>query len=290
MATEVEKSIEVNVPVRVAYDQWTQFEEFPQFMSGVAEVTQLDDRRLHWVAEIAGVRREWDAEILEQTPDSKVAWAATSGATNAGAVHFTPLQAGRTLVRLRVEYEPLGLVEAVGDKLNAVERQVEADLQKFKTFIERRGTETGAWRGSVNDAGSVGTPDVEDAVETPAATEPDDYVTAPASAPAATTTTTTQLPESSDTATSIADETGSVGAAAAAAGLGVMGTVGGVRATGAAAGSDLGYGTVADNSDLEIRDTTDRGGAGDAVEAVSQGELSPPARDDAYDAPDQPGA
>ena len=149
MATQVEKSIEVAVPVSTAYNQWTQFEEFPQFMGGVREVRQLDERQLHWVAEIAGVRREWDAEIIEQVPDQKVAWAATEGATNAGAVFFTPLGHDRTTVRLHLEYEPEGLVEQVGDKLNIVERQAEADLERFKSFIESRGVETGAWRGDV---------------------------------------------------------------------------------------------------------------------------------------------
>ncbi|MDQ1710390.1 MAG: hypothetical protein QOG49_1775 [Frankiaceae bacterium] len=161
MTTKVEKSIEVDVPVRTAYDQWTQFEEFPEFMGGVKEVKQLGDQRLHWVAQIAGVKREWDANILEQVPDQKVAWAATSGATNAGAVYFTPIGAGRTAVRLVLEYEPEGVVENVGDKLGIVEKQAEADLERFKKFIEKRGTETGAWRGSV--PGAVGTPTVEDA-------------------------------------------------------------------------------------------------------------------------------
>src|SRR4028118_502718 len=94
MTTKVEKSIQVDVPVRTAYDQWTQFEDFPHFMGGVKQVRQLDDRRLHWVAEIAGVRREWEASVLEQVPDQKVAWAATAGATNAGAVRFVPAGAG----------------------------------------------------------------------------------------------------------------------------------------------------------------------------------------------------
>src|SRR5215208_7041699 len=106
MTTKVEKSVEVSVPVSTAYNQWTQFEEFPQFMGGVSEVKQLDDRRLHWVAEIAGVKREWDAEILEQVPDQKVAWAATQGATNAGAVYFQEISPDRTAVRLSLEYEP----------------------------------------------------------------------------------------------------------------------------------------------------------------------------------------
>lgn len=163
MTTKVEKSIEVDVPVRTAYNQWTQFEEFPAFMGGVQEVRQTGDTTLHWVAEIAGVKREWDAVILEQVPDRKVAWAATSGATNAGAVHFAPTGADHTTVTLSLEYEPEGLVENVGDKLNIVERRAEADLEKFKSYIEKRGMETGAWRGTVNEGRGVGTPGVEEA-------------------------------------------------------------------------------------------------------------------------------
>src|SRR4051794_11127373 len=161
VATQVEKSVEVDVPVNTAYNQWTQFEEFPQFMGGVDEVRQVSASLTHWVAQIAGVRREWDAAILEQVPDSKVAWAATTGATNAGAVYFQSLGPARTLVRLQLEYEPEGLVEKVGDFLNVVSRQAEGDLERFKTFIEGRGTATGGWRGAVNEAGTVGSPGVE---------------------------------------------------------------------------------------------------------------------------------
>ena len=163
MTTKVEKSVEVDVPVRTAYNQWTQFEEFPQFMGGVESVTQVDDTNLHWVAEIAGVRREWDAEILEQVPDQKVAWAAVGGATNAGAVHFIPNGPERTLVTLHLEFEPEGMVEKVGDALNLVSRQAESDLAKFKSFVESRGHETGGWRGGVNEDLPMGTPGVEDA-------------------------------------------------------------------------------------------------------------------------------
>lgn len=162
MTTKVEKSVLVNVPVAVAYNQWTQFEDFPQFMGGVRSVTQLSDDRLQWVAEIAGVKRQWEARILEQVPDHKVAWAATEGATNAGAVTFEDVGGGQTSVHLWLEYEPEGLVEKVGDKLNVVENQAEKDLERFKTFIEAEGYATGAWRGSVGVAG-VGTPGVEDA-------------------------------------------------------------------------------------------------------------------------------
>ncbi|TDB79480.1 SRPBCC family protein [Micromonospora sp. KC721] len=160
MTTVVDKSIEVDVPVSTAYNQWTQFEEFPRFMGGVQEVRQLDDRRMHWVAQIAGVRREWDATVLEQVPDEKVAWAATEGATNAGAVYFQSVGTGRTRVRLHLEYEPEGLVEKAGDKLTIIEKQAESDLEKFKSFIESRGVETGAWRGSIGEGLGVGTPGV----------------------------------------------------------------------------------------------------------------------------------
>jgi hemerythrin superfamily protein/ribosome-associated toxin RatA of RatAB toxin-antitoxin module len=161
--TKVEKSVEVAVPVSTAYNQWTQFEEFPQFMSGVQQVEQLDDRTLRWVAEIAGVRRQWVATVLEQVPDQKVAWAATEGATNAGAVTFQSLGPDRTQVTLTLDYEPEGLVEKAGDALNIVDRQASGDLERFKAFIESRGTETGSWRGEVTDEPDVGTPDVEDA-------------------------------------------------------------------------------------------------------------------------------
>ncbi|MFC8191007.1 SRPBCC family protein [Cellulomonas sp. NPDC057328] len=162
MTTKVEKSILVNVPISVAYNQWTQFEEFPHFMGGVTKVTQLSDDRLHWVAEIAGVRREWEAQVLDQVPNQKVSWAATSGATNAGAVTFEDVGGGQTSVHLSLEYEPEGLVEKVGDKLNVVENQAERDLERFKAFIEDEGYATGAWRGSIG-TGVTGTPGVEDA-------------------------------------------------------------------------------------------------------------------------------
>ena len=163
MTTRVEKTVMVNVPVSRAYNQWTQFEEFPKFMGGVQSVTQLSDDRLEWVAEIAGVRRQWEARILEQVPDRKVAWAATEGATNAGAVTFDDVGGDQTSVSLVLEYDPEGLVEKVGDKLNVVEKQAEKDLERFKEFIESEGYATGAWRGSVESTGTVGTPGVEDA-------------------------------------------------------------------------------------------------------------------------------
>jgi uncharacterized membrane protein len=163
MTTKVEESLLVNVPVDTAYNQWTQFEDFPQFMSGVESVKQLSDDRLEWIAKIAGVRRQWQTKILEQVPDRKIAWAAAEGATNAGAVTFEDIGGGQTRVNLTLEYEPEGLIENVGDKLNIVENRAEADLERFKEFIESERYATGAWRGSVNEGADVGTPDVDDA-------------------------------------------------------------------------------------------------------------------------------
>jgi uncharacterized membrane protein len=165
MTTKVEKTILVDVPVSTAYNQWTQFEDFPQFMGGVERVSQVGDDRLEWVAEIAGVSRSWEAKILEQVPDQKIAWAATEGATNAGAVTFQDAGKGQTSVQLTLEYEPEGLVENVGDKLNIVENQAERDLERFKAFIEAEGYATGAWRGSISEGAQVETPGVEQADE-----------------------------------------------------------------------------------------------------------------------------
>ncbi|MDQ3898308.1 MAG: SRPBCC family protein [Actinomycetota bacterium] len=145
----VEKSIEVQLPVSTVYNQWTQFEEFPQFMGGVESVTQLDDTRLHWVAEIAGVRREWDAEIVEQRPDQRIAWRSIDGTGNGGIVTFQPVGPSVTRVNLQMEFEPEGMAETIGDKLGLVSKQAEGDLERFKSFVEERGRETGAWRGQV---------------------------------------------------------------------------------------------------------------------------------------------
>ncbi|MCZ2405011.1 SRPBCC family protein [Paenarthrobacter sp. Z7-10] len=163
MSTKVEKNILVNVPVSIAYNQWTQFEDFPHFMGGVKSVSHLSDDRLEWVAEIGSVRRNWEAKILEQVPDRKVAWAATEGATNAGSVSFEDVGGGQTQIHPSLDYEPEGLVEKIGDKLNVVEHQAEGDLDRFKAFIEAEGYATGAWRGTISDGAAVGTPDVGDA-------------------------------------------------------------------------------------------------------------------------------
>ncbi len=147
--SSIVKTIDVNVPVRTAYNQWTQFEEFPQFMDGVHEVRQLDDRRLHWKASIGGKTEEWDAVISEQTPDQRIAWMNTSGARNAGVVTFHHLNDTTSRVTLQMEYEPQGMVETAGDTLGFVSRKVEGDLERFKEYIESRGHETGGWRGSI---------------------------------------------------------------------------------------------------------------------------------------------
>ena len=147
----IEETIEVDVPVRTAYDQWTQFETFPQFMEGVESVQQLDDRRLHWKAKIAGVEREWDAEIVHQEPDDRITWRALDGTTNDGTVSFAalPESTERSRVTLRLDFEPEGIVEKTGDTLNVVEHRAKGDLERFKEFIEGRGVETGGWRGEV---------------------------------------------------------------------------------------------------------------------------------------------
>jgi len=148
--SKVEESIEVSVPVRTAYNQWTQFEEFPQFMDGVESVKQLDDTHLRWVAEIGGKRHEWEAEITEQDPDQRVAWKSTDGKTNAGVVTFHRLGDAQTKVMVQIDYEPEGILERVGDAIGADEHKVKGDLKRFKELIESRGTETGAWRGEVD--------------------------------------------------------------------------------------------------------------------------------------------
>ena len=145
----ITKSIIINVPVTMAYNQWTQFEEFPHFMEGIVEVTQIDDTMLHWVAEIGGRREEWEARITEQLPDEKIAWRSESGAMNSGVVTFQPINASQTKISLEIEYNPSGVVETVGDMMGYVSRQVEANLRRFKEFIESRDRESGAWRGKV---------------------------------------------------------------------------------------------------------------------------------------------
>jgi uncharacterized membrane protein len=146
----IRESIEVDVPVSTAYNQWTQFEKFPQFMEGVESVKQTDDTHLYWVAEVGGQRREWQAEIVEQKPDQKIAWRALDGNGPNGVVEFEPLGADKTLVTVEIAYEPEGFTEQLGAKVGIDSRQVKGDLERFKELIVSRGVETGAWRGEVH--------------------------------------------------------------------------------------------------------------------------------------------
>ena len=154
--SKIEASIDVNVPVRVAYDQWTQFEEFPRFMDGVESVEQIDDTNLHWVAKIGGIRKEWDAEITQQEPDQRVAWKSTTGAENGGAVDFHRLDDQLTRITLTMDVEPEGVVEKVGDAFGVPARMVSGDLERFKQFIEGRSGASGAWRGVVEQSDTSG--------------------------------------------------------------------------------------------------------------------------------------
>jgi uncharacterized membrane protein len=149
MAT-VQKTIDCPIPIREAYNQWTQFESFPRFMEGVEEVRQLDDRHLHWRAKVGGRQLEWDAEITEQIPDTRIAWRSTQGRPNAGVVDFHRIDEGRTQVSLQMEAEPEGAAESLGDKLGVLNRQVENDLKRFCEFVSDRGTAEGEWRGQVD--------------------------------------------------------------------------------------------------------------------------------------------
>jgi uncharacterized membrane protein len=147
----VERSIDVDVPVSTAYNQWTQFEEFPRFMEGVESVTQLDDTRVRWVANVAGERKEWDSQITEQKPDEVIAWMGFGEADNMGRAFFEPLPNGGTRIEVKIDYEPQGAKEKVGDWFGVVDRRLAGDLDRFKEFIESRGSETGAWRGEIHE-------------------------------------------------------------------------------------------------------------------------------------------
>jgi uncharacterized membrane protein len=149
MTSKVEQSIDVHVPLSTAYNQWTQFEEFPRFMEGVKSVRQLDDKTLEWTAEIGGNEESWTAEITEQEPDQRVAWHSTSGATNAGVVTFHRIDDDTTRVMLQMEWDPEGPLQNAGAALGLDDRRVQGDLERFKEFIESRGAETGAWRGEI---------------------------------------------------------------------------------------------------------------------------------------------
>lgn len=152
----IEHTIEVACPLRAAYDQWTQFERFPEFMDGVREVRQLDAVHVQWYVEVGGRETQWLAEITEQTPDQRISWRSISGAKSAGTVRFEALAENRTLVRLIMAYEPEGMIETVGDAMGVTDAQVERSLRNFKAFMEEQGAATGAWRGTVHDSAVEG--------------------------------------------------------------------------------------------------------------------------------------
>ncbi len=150
----VTESIDVDVPIKTAYDQWTQFESFPQFMEGVEEIRQIDDTHNHWVIKIAGVTREFDATITEQHPEERVAWRADDGPNHAGVVTFHRIDDNQTRVTAQMDIDPEGFVENVADKAGILDRRVKGDMKKFKEFIESRDSATGSWRGDVDRPGS----------------------------------------------------------------------------------------------------------------------------------------
>jgi uncharacterized membrane protein len=171
---EVQTSIDVEMPAQSVYNQWTQFEDFPRFLEGVESVTQLSDSRLHWVAKVAGVKREWDAKITTQEPDRCIAWQSLDGANNAGVVMFESLDPMRTRVTLRLEFDPDGFVEKAGDALGLWQRRVEGDLERFKAFIEERGAESGEWRGKI-EGGRVIELDEKKSIDPDVGTEHAEY-------------------------------------------------------------------------------------------------------------------
>lgn len=146
----ITEAVDVDVPIRAVYDQWTQFESFPEFMEGVREIRQLDDTHLHWVIDVAGQVREFDATITEQHPDERVAWASDSGPNHAGVITFHRLDDEKTRVTAQMDVDPEGFVENVADKLGILGHRVKNDMKKFKEFIEHRGNEAGGWRGDVD--------------------------------------------------------------------------------------------------------------------------------------------
>ena len=154
MAT-IEESIVVEVPVSTAYNQWTQFEEFPQFMEGIEEIRQLDDTHLHWRASFGGKTHEWRAEITEQRPDQRIAWKSEDGKLNAGVVTFHHVDDNRTKIMAQMDWDPSSVLESIGEKLGFDQRRVRGDLERFKQLIESRGTESGSWRGEVEQGETV---------------------------------------------------------------------------------------------------------------------------------------
>jgi uncharacterized membrane protein len=153
--SNVTEHVDVSVPVRTAYNQWTQFEEFPRFMEGVEEIRQLDEKRLFWKTKIGGLHREFEAEITEQHPDHRVAWKSTGGTQHAGVVTFHRLSDSTTRVTVQLDTEPEGIVEKAGDALGIVKRRVKGDLDRFKKLMEEQGVETGAWRGEIEQPGEA---------------------------------------------------------------------------------------------------------------------------------------
>ena len=152
----IDEAIEVGVPVSTAYNQWTQFEDFPLFMEGVDDVRQISDTRLHWAATVAGRHHEWDAKILEQHPDRQISWISEDGKKTRGTVSFEPRGSSQTLIRLSMSYQAEGMAEAVGSAAGLDERRVRGDLERFKELVESRGAETGAWRGEVSAGRTAG--------------------------------------------------------------------------------------------------------------------------------------
>jgi uncharacterized membrane protein len=149
MESSIVETIEIGVPVRTAYNQWTQFEDFPQFMDSVKEIRQLDDKHLHWRANVAGEEKEWDAEITEQIPDKRIAWQSTTGVPNGGVATFHKISDNTCRVTVQMDYQPENAAEKLGDAFGAVRMELRGNLQKFKEMLESRGKETGAWRGSI---------------------------------------------------------------------------------------------------------------------------------------------
>jgi uncharacterized membrane protein len=147
--SSIMETIEINVPVRTAYNQWTQFEDFPQFMASVREIRQLDDKHLHWKANVAGEEKEWDVEITEQIPDKRIAWQSTTGVPNGGVATFHKISDDVCRVAIQMDYQPEGAAEKIGDAFGAVRMELRGNLQKFKEMLESRGKESGAWRGSI---------------------------------------------------------------------------------------------------------------------------------------------
>ncbi|MFF9765469.1 SRPBCC family protein [Streptomyces sp. NPDC053086] len=153
--SKVKEAVEVDVPLHTAYNQWTQFEDFPNFMEGVEEVTQLDERHNHWTMKIGGVRREFDTEIVDQLPDERITWRTISGDTNQrGSVRFQRLDDTHTKVELVMDIEPSGATEKAADLLGTIDRRVKGDMERFKSFIEDRGGESGGWRGRIRPGGA----------------------------------------------------------------------------------------------------------------------------------------